>query len=98
MAKAKKVVPAAPVVQQFAPGTIQLMDIKVPTFRGARAAWYLALANNVGKTGPEFAAACLANPPCLTKAGTVEKPAGWLTFFTTDNKGVPAVAFITPAK
>lgn len=82
--------PAAPVT-----GTIQLLPgIKAPNFRGARAAWYAALQANVGQTAAQFAAACIANPPCLTKAGTVEKPQGWLTFFTTNNKGVPAVATI----
>ena len=97
-AKAKavpaKAVPAAAVAAAVAP-TIQLIpDIKAPNFRGARAAWYAALQANVGNTPAQFAAACLDNPPCLTKAGTVEKPQGWLTFFTTNNKGVPAVAKI----
>ena len=93
--KAKPVPAAAAAPAAAVAPTIQLIpDIKAPNFRGARAAWYAALQANVGNTPAQFAAACLDNPPCLTKAGTVEKPQGWLTFFTTNNKGVPAVAKI----
>ena len=93
--KAKPVPAAAAAAAPAAAPTIQLIpDIKAPNFRGMRAAWYAALQANVGQTPAAFIAATLANPPCLTKAGTVEKPQGWLTFFTTDNKSVPAVAKI----
>lgn len=77
------VVGAPTVVAAGKPATPGVLVVKPGVaLRGARAAWYATLLAYNGKPVAEFLAHCAANPPSVPKSGVVEKPQGWLGWFT----------------
>lgn len=85
MAKQTTTTTAAAAAPAPTVATLAIVGKPAKAYRGARAAWWVAIQAYNGKPVAAFCANCLANPPSTPQRGKLrgkcEPPQGWVQYF-----------------